>query len=445
MLWRFGTLIAAIVIVVFSGLSALAGQRVALVLGNSNYKHAPALANPSNDAAAVATLLSSAGFDAVETKYDLGINQMRRAIRDFSDKAKEADTAVLFYAGHGIEVDGINYLIPVDAALERDIDVEDEAVALERVLMVLQPAKRLRLVILDACRDNPFARSMKRTMASRSIGRGLARVEPTTTDTLIAFAAKAGSTAADGTNTHSPFTTALLKHMPTPGLDLRLAFGRVRDDVLRSTGSRQEPFVYGSLGGTTVALVPNATTAEQNLGTPVQAQVARDYELASSVATVAGWDAFLVQHPQGFYADLARANRAKLSSPKIDPRESSKLTSNHPARPETPANSGGESSGRVDIARLVSCCLSYCRRENCNSPPAEVACKSDFLRKQATSKAIYDQMILNFGCGTAAAQAAHEKTYCNNAVAAMRKMIASGQVEPQSPAANYVRNRCGRL
>src|SRR6202023_1711894 len=137
-----------------------------------------------------------------------------------------------YYAGHGIEVNGVKYLVPVDATLRRDIDVEDETVSLDRLLQVLEPAKRLRLIILDACRDNPFTKSMARTMASRSVGRGLARIEPTTSDTLIAFAAKAGFTAADGDGAHSPFTTALLKYLVTPGLDVRLAFGRVRDDVL---------------------------------------------------------------------------------------------------------------------------------------------------------------------------------------------------------------------
>jgi uncharacterized caspase-like protein len=116
-------------------------------------------------------------------------------------------------------------------------------------------------VILDACRDNPFVKTMKRTLASRSIGRGLAGVEPTTSNTLIAFAAKAGSTASDGDGAHSPFTSALVKHLTAPGLDLRLAFGRVRDEVLASTGARQEPHVYGSLGGTTISLVPGEAPA----------------------------------------------------------------------------------------------------------------------------------------------------------------------------------------
>jgi formylglycine-generating enzyme required for sulfatase activity len=236
--------------------AAFAERRVALVIGNGDYRKVAILPNPARDAAAIEKMLRGAGFEAVEVKRDLGRDAMRRALRDFSDKVRDADIAVVFYAGHGIEVNGANYLVPVDAGLDRDIDVEDEAVPLDRVSQVLEPAKRLRLVILDACRDNPFVRSMQRTAGTRSVGRGLAKVEVATTDTLVAFAAKAGSVAEDGQGANSPYTSALIKHLATPGLDVRLAFGRVRDEVLKSTKRRQEPFVYGSLGGTEIALVP---------------------------------------------------------------------------------------------------------------------------------------------------------------------------------------------
>jgi len=235
--------------------TAVAEKRVAFVIGNGTYANVSKLPNPTRDADAMEALFRKAGFDVVEAKKDVGLAAMHRALRDFSDRVQDADIAVVFFAGHGIEVNGINYLIPVDAVLERDTDVEIEAVSLDRVTRMLEQAKRLRLVILDACRDNPFVRSMRRTVASRSIGRGLAEVQVPTTDTLIAFAAKAGSTAADGQGSHSPYTEALVTHLATPGLDLRLALGRVRDEVLKSTAKRQEPFVYGSLGGAEIALV----------------------------------------------------------------------------------------------------------------------------------------------------------------------------------------------
>jgi uncharacterized caspase-like protein len=298
---------AAVLLLVAQSFGALADKRVALVIGNSAYQNVPGLPNPINDATAIAELLRNAGFDVVDSRADLGIAVIRRAIREFADVARDADIAVVYYAGHGIEVDGTNYLIPVDAILQRDTDVEDEAISMDRLLRVLEPVKRLRLIILDACRENPFARSMKRTIASRAIGRGLAKVDVVNSDTLIAFSAKAGSTALDGDGKNSPFTTALLNHLATPGLDLRIAFGQVRDDVLKATANRQEPFVYGSLGGGTVSLVP-----APEIPVDRNTEARRDYELFERGATVDTWDVFLNLHPTGPYADLARAQRTKL-------------------------------------------------------------------------------------------------------------------------------------
>jgi uncharacterized caspase-like protein len=172
---------------------ALADKRVALVLGNSAYQNVPPLANPVNDAALMAQTLKQAGFDVVDLRQNLSALETRRVLRDFADKASGADVAVIYYAGHGIEVDGSNYLIPVDARLERDNDVYDEAFSLDRVLVSVESAKKLRLVILDACRDNPFAQTMKKTLATRAIGRGLAKVEPASPNTLMAPARTARS------------------------------------------------------------------------------------------------------------------------------------------------------------------------------------------------------------------------------------------------------------
>src|SRR6185295_15462932 len=211
---------------------------------------------------------------SVELKRDLGIAEMRRTLGDFSEAARNADMALLFYAGHGIEVDGTNYLIPVDARLARDFDVEDEAISLERVLRAIEPARRLRFVMLDACRDNPFTKTMRRT--SRSVGRGLVRVDAPMTDTLVAFSTEAGTVAADGDAAASPFTTALVRHLATPGLDLRIAFGRVRDEVMKSTNNRQRPFIYGSLGGSTVAIVDAPPEVKPVISVAPAAPVAPD-------------------------------------------------------------------------------------------------------------------------------------------------------------------------
>ncbi len=299
---------------------AFAEKRVALVIGNSAYQNVVPLANPINDAAVIAATLKNAGFDVVDSRHDLPAAETRRALRDFADRARDADIAVVYYAGHGMEVDGANYLIPVDARLERDTDVYDEALSLDRILIAIEPAKKLRLVILDACRDNPFAKTMKRTVASRAIGQGLAKIEPTSPNMLIAYSAKAGSTAADGDGKNSPFTLALSKHLTTPGLDVRRAFGFVRDDVLTSTGNRQEPFVYGSLGGEDVPLVPApkpAPAAAMPVAPPApnpQTEARRDYELAMAVGNKGALDAFLVQHPDGFYASLAKLQLEKIAA-----------------------------------------------------------------------------------------------------------------------------------
>jgi uncharacterized caspase-like protein len=294
---------------------AFAGKRVALVIANSAYQHAPSLTNPVNDGSVMARTLKEAGFDIVDSRHDLSALDTRRVLREFADATRDADIAVVYYAGHGIEVEGSNYLIPVDAKLERDTDVYDEALSLDRVLVAVDPAKQLRLVILDACRDNPFGKTMKRTVASRGIGRGLAQVEPTSPNTLIAYSAKAGFTAQDGDGANSPFTVALSKHLTTPGLDVRRAFGFVRDEVLKSTGNKQEPFVYGSLGGEDVPLVPVKVAAAP--AAPVanpQADIRRDYELALQVGNRPAWDAFLAQHPDGFYASLAKLQLEKIGA-----------------------------------------------------------------------------------------------------------------------------------
>ncbi|BBO12189.1 hypothetical protein TM102_36590 [Bradyrhizobium sp. TM102] len=286
---------------------------MALVIGNCAYKSVPRLTNPVNDASLVGGMFRKAGFDTVDVKLDLSVVDMRKALREFGTKAREADVAVIYYAGHGIELDGNNYLVPTDAALETDTDVFDEAFPLDRLLFAIEPAKQLRLVVLDACRDNPFAKTMKRTVAARAIGRGLAKVEPTSPNTMIAFAAKAGSTASDGDSKNSPFAAALVERLPTPGLDLRKAFGFVRDDVLKNTGYKQEPYVYGSLGGDDVPLIAAKPVVAGPQANP-DSEIRRDYELALQLGTRDGWTAFLNRFPSGFYTDLAKGQLNKIAA-----------------------------------------------------------------------------------------------------------------------------------
>lgn len=228
--------------------AAPTGNRIALVIGNSAYRNVPALTNPGRDANAVAAALRASGFRTVQLQSDLTRETLTTALHKFASEADRADWAVVYYAGHGIEVNGTNYLIPTDATLAIDRDVEFEAVPLDRVMSAVGGAKRLRLVLLDACRDNPFANKMKRSVGTRSVGRGLASVEPEA-GTLVVFAAKAGQVASDGTDGNSPFVASLVKRMSTPGLEVRRLFDYVRDDVLDATRRQQQPFSYGSLPG----------------------------------------------------------------------------------------------------------------------------------------------------------------------------------------------------
>jgi tetratricopeptide (TPR) repeat protein len=222
--------------------------RVALVIGNSDYASVGALNNPKNDAREMAAVLRRLGFTRVMELYNLDHSAMGRALRDFGDHAAGAEWAVVFFSGHGIEVNGTNYLIPIDAQLKRDTHVADEAVSLDRVQAKVDAASKFGLVILDACRNNPFLSRMVRARgATRSVGRGLAVVEPEG-NVLVAYAAKHGTYAEDGTGTHSPFTESLLKHIEEPDLEINILFRRIRDDVRKKTDRRQDPFVYGSLG-----------------------------------------------------------------------------------------------------------------------------------------------------------------------------------------------------
>jgi hypothetical protein len=343
--------VAALLVLALSTAPALAYKRVALVIGNSSYQTVAKLPNPLRDATAMAALFRDAGFDQVTLRQDLGVVEFKRALREFTTAAQDADVAIVYYAGHGIQVRDVNFMLPIDAKLANEVDVQDEAVTLDRILAGLESAKRLRLVIVDACRENPFAGRMKVAEASRSVGRGLARVEPEN-NTLVAYAAKSGQIAQDGQGDHSPFTAALIKYLTVPGLDIRLSFGRVRDEVLKNTANRQEPFVYGSLGGDAIALVSGNEQAPREAPA---GGVKADYQSAERIGTRRAWDAFLAAYEQGLYADLARAQLAKLieaESRAVDTTANVRPQAVAPApvAPTTPARQAGPSRDRAGNA-----------------------------------------------------------------------------------------------
>ncbi len=253
-------LLALFTVVVFV-LPADAAKRVALVIGNAKYTHFSALANPDNDAASIAQALRDAKFDDVILASDLDFNGLKKALKNFSSQAVGAEVALVYYAGHGVEVDGINYLVPIEAELQRATDVEFEAIPLDLARTAVSSATKLRMVVLDACRNNPFKLvKADGTRAGRT--RGLRAIE-TKASEFIAYSAKEGTTANDGPEDgNSPFATALVAAIAKPGLEVRLMFGKVRDDVMEATNREQEPFTYTSLGGESIFLNPAAPVAE---------------------------------------------------------------------------------------------------------------------------------------------------------------------------------------
>jgi uncharacterized caspase-like protein len=230
------------------GPGASTGRRIALVIGNGAYKNVHPLDNPPRDARLIAASLKDLGFQAVTLADDLTRDKFFEALRMFASDAEKADWAVIYYAGHGFEIGGVNYLVPVDARLAEDKDAEKEAVALEQLIAAVGGARKLRLVMLDACRNNPFAPTMKRTMAVQLVDKGFSDIEPSS-GFMVVYAAKHGETALDGDGVDSPFATALARDVREPHVEVRKLFDIVRDDVWTATKHVQQPFTYGSPPG----------------------------------------------------------------------------------------------------------------------------------------------------------------------------------------------------
>ena len=238
------------------------GKRVALVIGNSTYRNVPTLPNPANDGADIAAALTRLGF-AVTLVTNASFDQMRRGLIAFGRDAAGADMAAVFFAGHGMEISGENWLIPVDAELKKDTDAANEAVSLRSVILQVSNTTSLGLVVLDACRNNPFVAKMSRSLALRAvIGGGLGRIEPIG-NVLVAYAARDGTTALDGDGRNSPFTAALLHNIETPGVEVTFMLRNVRDDVMEVTRNEQQPFVYGSLSRKAIYLAGQPSSADQ--------------------------------------------------------------------------------------------------------------------------------------------------------------------------------------
>ena len=255
------------VILTCPALAAAPGKRIALVIGNSGYKHAPLLVNPTNDAEDVAKTLSGLGFQ-ITKGLDLNKTDMDRALSSFASSLKGAEVGLFFYAGHGLQVSGQNYLVPIDAKLDSSSSLEFEAVRLDAIQRIMENETQTNVLILDACRDNPLTRNLARAMGTRSgaIGKGLAPQE-SGAGTIISYSTQPGNVALDGSGgRNSPFAGALVKHLPSEGRDLSSILVKVRNDVMAATAKRQVPWEHSALTdelvlarGTVVAAPPVVT------------------------------------------------------------------------------------------------------------------------------------------------------------------------------------------
>lgn len=281
-------------------------RRVALVIGNADYKSVPALANPRNDAEDLSEALTLAGFEVIQG-LDLNRADMAATIREFVNQLDGATTGLFFYAGHGLQVDGRNYMIPTDMVLRSEADLQLQAIDMNLVLSQMERDPRVNIIMLDACRDNPFAQAM-----TRSLARGLAPMETRSVGSLVVYSTQPGAVADDGTGRNSPFTSAFLKHANQPGLEIQQLLRRVRGEVISLTDSRQVPWDHSSLTGD-VFLIPGASGANSDAeaiqglqlsDSQIQLQVWNDAKGSASVPILRS---FLDQFPESPFAPSAEA------------------------------------------------------------------------------------------------------------------------------------------
>lgn len=304
---------------------AWAERKVALVVGNSAYVSVPRLPNPRNDASDVIARLKSIGFE-VTPGLDLDRNGFLQSLATFGRAAEGADVALFFYAGHGLQVSGQNYLVPVDGKVESEAELDLALIPVSLVMQQLARGSRVNLVFLDACRDNPFAKDLSRSLGTRSsaaLGRGLSRIQ-SASGTFIAFATQPDNVAQDGEGRNSPFTKALLSNIEKPGLSISDLMIEVRNDVMRQTNGKQVPWDSSSLTGRfffriegTVTVTPESAQPNSPAPAPVDPKA---LELAVWQAIKdsndrTAFEKFLTDFPSGVFASAARARIASLRAP----------------------------------------------------------------------------------------------------------------------------------
>jgi uncharacterized caspase-like protein len=287
-------------------------RRVALVVGNSTYRHTPKLENPKNDASDMSAALKQRGFHVIEG-FDLDKAAFDRKIRDFATALQGAEVGLFFYSGHGMQVSGRNYLVPVDARLTTASALDFEVVPLDLVHRTMEREARTNILFFDACRDNPLSRNLARSLGTRSaeIGRGLAAVE-SGVGTLISFSTQPGNVALDGAGRNSPYSGALVKQLGTSNDDLSAILIAVRVDVMRETDRKQVPWEHSALTGrfyfNPAARAPSAASGMQLR----LSEAAEAWSATRDTTNIAVLGAFVSRYKDTFYAELARARIEEL-------------------------------------------------------------------------------------------------------------------------------------
>lgn len=320
---RWGRCRAVLVLsaLVMSGPAFAEGRNIALLIGNSDYQQTSDLANPANDVALVGGALESIGFAPVKVDINLPKEKMDAALAEFAAMAKGADAAIVYFAGHGIEISGENYLVPTTTGLSDPALIQQGGVRLGEVLEAVSEA-RLRLIVLDACRNNPYLRHLGGDDEQAYANLGIGDIQ-TSGETLVVYATRAGSVAEDGGGRNSPFALAFAQRVVEPGVELRMMLARVRDDVLLATQQYQEPYIYGSLSAEPRYLagsrpLPRSMTVAINPG-EIDALY---WQGAISIGTKQAYEDYLFRFPQGLFASqartLAQASEAELAAQPMD-------------------------------------------------------------------------------------------------------------------------------
>ncbi len=374
---RFRMAAIAGLVVVLAAFPADAARRVALVVGNSDYQHVVRLANPANDARLIAKTLRDLGFTLVDggAQIDLDKSQFDHAVQAFRNAAKGADVALFYYGGHGLQVNGVNYLVPIDADLHQEADVDFQMLDTGLIMRQMESARaRLNLLILDACRNNPFG-----SRGLRAITGGLAQMQAPE-GTLISFATQPGNVALDGSGGHSPFSKALAEVMRRPGLDIFRTFNQVGVMVSKATDRQQQPWLSSSpisgdfyFAGKPAAPKPDAAAEER-----------RRYDAAQRIDTKKAWGLFLSTYKTGYYADLARAERDKIAA-----IERAKLADEERARIEAKVQAHAaalDKARREAAAKSAKETLDKVQRETAAAKAAQQAAKAAQLAAEKAAR-----------------------------------------------------------